>query len=141
MAFTVEGIYYQIQPARAKYSVYKDSVDKNNFKVHGAQDVSTRHLKQGDIIIRYNKLQRFKFQNHRWYAQYPELYNFLQENKIEKFDDIADTVLMIEEYRREQMQKGVSKRKRQCVIVAESSDDVATELQQVLQLDDGGYKK
>lgn len=62
MVFTVEGIQYQIQPARSKYSVYKDSVDANNFKVHGAQDVSNRYLKdENKIVIKYNKLQRFKF--------------------------------------------------------------------------------
>jgi len=47
----------------------------------------------GKIELAYNKAPKRAVKNHRWMDR--ALYEWLDKNGIDKFDDIADTVLMI----------------------------------------------
>lgn len=50
-------------------------------------------FKDGSVELVYNKYPERKVKNHRWLN--PELKAFMEENKIDKFDDISDTILIL----------------------------------------------
>lgn len=66
--------------------------------MEGAKYVAEHYLPK--ITLSYKNTKDEVLKNHKWLT--PQLRDFLQMHKMDKFDDIADTVLMLVYYKNAQ---------------------------------------